>query len=223
MIADPDYDEFVKNVGKEKAEQIMNSAGQRGSATHSFIENFLSKYSETKDVSEALKYTQETSPRNLIKEEIPIDKIQEGRDLFYKFYYSDYPNQFSDILAMELAIYSPSYFYRGKLDIFYKHKLFGLAVTDLKSSNGKIKQGSAKEYKYKLQLGGYANCIDEMYVEKKINVNYASILCIDKQTEILQEISSSGNELQKLKDDFKTLCKNFHIKNNQSYLIENLK
>lgn len=218
-IPDPEWDAFVAQVGQEKAEAIMTAAGNRGTATHIFLENFISIYSKTKDVSEALRYTQEQSPKILLEDNIPQDKIDEGCNLFYKFYYSDYANLYSDTLAQELPIYSPSLFYRGKLDIMYKDKLFGLTITDFKSSNGKIKKGSIKELKYFYQLGAYANCIDEMYAQKNIVTNRSTILCIDKQNDTLQEIELTGNQLKEYKEKFKTLCREYHIKNKQEYLI----
>jgi len=220
MISDPEWDAFVAQVGKEKADQIMISAGNRGSAMHTFIEGFISTYSKTKDVSEALRVTQEQSIKSLQEEQIPNDKIEEGRDLFYKFYYSDYASQFNNLIALELPIYSPSLFYRGKLDILYKDKLFGLSVTDFKSLSSKIKKGSIKELKYLYQLGAYAQALDEMYKEKELVINRASLLCVDKQSDILQEIELSGVKLQEFKEKFKTLVKEYHIKNNQEYLIK---
>jgi len=218
-IPDPEWDQFVKEVGLEEAERIRSAAGNRGSATHTFVENFISKYSTTKDVSEALKYTQEESPKILETQNIPKEKIEEGRNLFYKFYYSDYSNRYLDILAIELGIYSPSLFYRGKLDIFYKDKIYGLAVTDIKSLNGKIKKNSVKEIKYKYQLASYVIALEEMYAHKNICINYSSILCIDKQSDILQEIELCGEELKKYKNDFKTICLQYHKINNE-YLIK---
>jgi hypothetical protein len=220
MVPDPEFDAFIASVGKEKAEQIMTSAGHRGSSMHLFIETFVKTYNKSHDVSEALRVTQEQCPQLLKEELIPDNKIEEGRNLFYKFYYSEYSDKFNDVLAIELPIYSPSLFYRGKLDIFYKDRLFNLSLTDFKSSNGKIKKGSTKEIKYKLQLGAYVNCIEEMYKEKGIIVNRASILCVDKQSDILQEIELCGIELNNYKDKFKTLILDYHKKNNQEYLIE---
>ena len=219
LLPDPEWDEFIAKVGKAKADQIMTAAGNRGSATHIFIESYISNYTKSKDVSEALKYTQEESPKILKLDNIPEDKIEEGRKLFYKFYYSDYATQYSDVLAMELGIYSPSLFYRGKLDILYRDKLFGISLTDLKSSNGKIKKGSTKELKYFLQLGAYTNCIREMYKEKQINLNKASILCIDKQNDILQEISLAGPELKKYENQFCELVREYHIKHENDFLL----
>jgi hypothetical protein len=220
MIPDPEFDQFVASVGKEQADKIMISAGNRGSALHMFIETFVRTYHINKDISEALKVTQEESPEILRKELIPEDKIEEGRNLFYKFYYSDYCNIFYNILALELPIYSPSLFYRGKLDIFYKDKLFGFSVTDFKSSNGKIKKGSTKEFKYKHQLGGYIQALEEMYTEKKLIINRATILCVDKQSEILQEIELIGKEMQEYKNGFIELVKQYHIKQKQEYLFK---
>jgi len=223
MIPDPEWDAFIAQVGKAKADAIMIAAGNRGSSMHLFMENFISTYSKGKDVSEALRYTQEETPKQLKVDNIPDDKIEEGRKLFYKFYYSDYPNQYSDVIALEMGIYSSSLFYRGKLDILYRDKLFGLSLTDFKSSNGKIKKGSTKELKYFYQLGGYALALDEMYKEKGVIINRASILCVDKQNDQLQEIDLSGVKLQEFKEKFKTMMIEYHIKNNQDYLIQNLK
>jgi hypothetical protein len=221
MIPDPDWDAFIAQVGKAKADAIMTAAGNRGSSMHLFMENFISTYSKSKDVSEALRYTQEESPKALKLDNIPDDKIEEGRKLFYKFYYSDYPMRYSDVVALEMGIYSASLFYRGKLDILYKDKLFGLSLTDFKSSNGKIKKGSTKELKYFYQLGGYAAALDEMYKEKNVIINRASILCVDKQNDILQEIDLSGANLQDFKEKWKTLVREYHIKNKQEYLLQN--
>ena len=66
MIPDPEWDAFIAQVGKAKADAIMIAAGNRGSSMHLFMENFISTYSKSKDVSEALKYTQEESPKALI-------------------------------------------------------------------------------------------------------------------------------------------------------------
>ena len=215
MIPDPDLDKWTKEVGEEKAKQIMEAAGHRGTAMHTFIENFMGVFKISSDPSEALKHTQSQSPLILEKEQIPTNKIDEGRNLFYKFYYSDYPIQYKEVIGLELGIYSQSLLYRGKLDIFYKDRLFGPAVTDFKTSNGYIKKGSIKEIKHKNQLGAYANALDEMY-NGKVTINKASILCVNTNTDALQEISCDGKELQKYKEEFKTLCLEYHRKNKSS-------
>ena len=41
MVPDPDFEQWVLRIGKEKAEQIMTVAANRGSSMHLFIENFI--------------------------------------------------------------------------------------------------------------------------------------------------------------------------------------
>jgi len=219
MIPDPEMEEWIRKVGQEKVDQILTAAGHRGTAMHCFIEQFISILSKTKDVSEALKHTQTVSPGILIKEGVPQYKIDEGRDLFYKFYYSDFPTKYTNPIGQELGIYSATLFYRGLVDIFYMDKIFGPAVTDFKTSNGYIKKGTVKELKYKYQLGAYAGALDEMYKDKGLVIKRSSILCVNTKTDALQEVVLDGKELEEYKEKFKTLAKEWHIKNNQGYLI----
>lgn len=220
LVPDPDLDAFIAAVGKTKAEQIMTAAGFRGSAMHMFIENYVSTLVKTKEPSEALKFTQEQSPILLAAEGVPVNKIKEGLDFFYKFYYSEFSNQFSEIIGTEMGIYSPTLFYRGKLDMFYKHRVFDYAVADFKSMSTPIKEGSVKHYKMKLQVSAYVLALEEMYRSKGLVIRYGSLICINKTNDILQELSISGTELLKNKEEFKNLVKQWHEKNGSSYLIK---
>jgi len=187
---------------------------------HIFIENFIIPLSKSKDPSEALKNTQTISPKILTEEEgVPPNKIDEGRELFYKFYYSDWSNKYMDLIASELPIYSPTLFYRGKADVFFNDRVFGPSITDFKTSSGYIKKGSVKELKYKIQLGGYANAVDEMYKDKGLIVKRSSILCVNTKSESLQEVVCEGKELEEYKEQFRNLAREYHIKNNQEYLV----
>lgn len=58
-----------------------------------------------------------------------------------------------------------------------------------------------------------------MYGNKNLEIKRASILCINTKLDKLQEIICVGKQLQEYKEKFKTMTKNFHIKNNQKYLI----
>lgn len=220
MIPDPEMEEWARQVGEKKAQEIMTLAGYRGTAMHCFVENFVNHYAKTKDASESLKYTQLTSPDILLKEKIPQKKIDEGRDLFYKFYYSDFSNNYVDLIGSEIGIYSGSIYYRGLVDVFYTDRVFGPSVTDYKTSNGYIKKGSVKELKYKCQIGGYALALDEMMVGKNKTIKRSSILCVNTKTDMLQEVVCEGAELEKYKQEFKTLAIDWHKKNNQQYLIQ---
>jgi len=219
MIPDPEMEEWVRKVGQAKVDEIMTNAGYRGTAMHLFIEKFITTFAKTKDPSEALRVTQTDSPPELVKEGIPQHKIDEGRELFYKFYYSEFSNKYENLISAELPIYSSSLFYRGILDVFYSERVFGPSVTDFKTSNGYIKKGTVKELKYKYQLGGYAGALDEMYKDKGLVIKRASILCVNTKSEGLQEVVCEGKELQDFKERFKTLAIDWHKKNNQQYLI----
>ena len=59
-----------------------------------------------------------------------------------------------------------------------------------------------------------------MYGNKNLEIKRASILCINTKTDVLQEIKLQGKELQEYKEKFKTIVCEFHIKNNQKYLIQ---
>jgi len=219
MVPDPEMEEWIRKVGQAKVDEIMTNAGYRGTAMHLFIEKFITILSKTKDPSEALRITQTDTPKELLEQQIPENKIDEGRELFYKFYYSEFANKYINLISAELGIYSPSLYYRGMADVFYNHRVFGPSVTDFKTSNGYIKKGSVKELKYKIQLGGYSNALDEMYKHKGLIIKHSSILCVNTKSEALQEVICEGKELEHYKNEFKTLVREWHKKNNQEYLI----
>lgn len=215
-IPDPEFEAWIQKMGQEKVDAIMQAAAYRGTAMHLFIENFLRPYSKYSDVSKALRLTQEYSPAELKKDGVPDNKIDEGRDLFYKFYYSDYANHYNNLLGLEIPLYSNTSFFRGKADVFFKDRIYGNVVTDFKTSSGFIKKGSTKEFKYKCQLGGYSLALEEMY---NMKINRSSILCINTKSDNLQHIICEGAELKEFKSQFKTFSKEWHINNNQSQLI----
>jgi len=101
----------------------------------------------------------------------------------------------------------------------FKERVLGPKVTDFKTSSDYIKKNSVKEYKYKCQLGGYCLALDEMFEEKGIVINAASILCVSTKSDILQEIECSGSELQEYKEKFKNLTIEWHKANNSLGLI----
>jgi hypothetical protein len=220
LIPDPEFEAWIASMGKERVDEIMKQAGYRGTAMHAFIEVFINTLFKTKDVSVALSTTQTMTPPLLQKEEVPDNKILEGRELFYKFYYSDFPSEYTDLMGTELGIHSKRLFFRGKLDILFKDRVYGPKITDFKTSSGYIKKDSVKEYKYKCQLGGYALGLDEMFQEKGVIINAASILCVNTKSDILQEIECSGAELQEYKEKFKTLAINWHKQNGSESLIQ---
>lgn len=222
QIADPGLEKWIEEVGKEKADEITQAAWHRGTAMHIFIENFIIKMMESNDTIKALEYTLKVSIPILENEEkVPGSKINEGRELFYKFYYSDQAKDYLKIIGSEFAIYSPYYFFRGKADWLYQKKLYGLSVSDFKTSSKLIEKGSIKEKKYKNQLGAYAAGVEDMYKSKgsNIKVNYASIICIQTRSDIVQTIELFNEELEEYKQQFKLMTVDWHIANGQSFLF----
>lgn len=224
MVPNPEIDKWIEEVGKEKADEITKNAHDRGTSMHCFIENFLTKMQEGLDPGAALRFTQEESPQILTAEKIPQHKINEGRDLFYDFYDSQYATDYEEILGTESKLYSPKLFYRGIMDWFYKKRLYGLSVSDFKTSSKPIEAGSRKEEGYKLQLGGYSLAMDHMIEEKNgpnsQRINFASIISIHTKSNLVQSIELHGEELQSYKDKFETIVKEYHIKHGQKFLID---
>jgi hypothetical protein len=223
MIPDPGIEQWIKDVGPELADKITQAANYRGTAMHCFIENWLIEMKRSLDPSKALKFTQIESPKILITEDVPERKIKEGRDLFYKFLDSNYSKQYSALLGTETNIHSNILFYRGKIDWLYDQEKYGLSVSDFKSASKPIEPGTRKELGYKCQLGGYALAIDHMLLEKDPNttqkVNFSSIISVHTKSNLVQHIVLHGDELQEYKDKFETICKEYHIKHGQEFLI----
>jgi len=176
----------------------MKAAHQRGASMHLFIETFLNEMKNSGDPSASLRKTQLETPPLLEQEHIPEYKIKEGRNLFYKFYDSDYVSDYEKILGTEIKIYSPFLFYRGAIDWLITIRPWGIGVRDFKGSNNFIKKGSRKEEGYKYQLGGYAVALEDMYKKEKenIKVNYASIINVQVNSNRVQNIECAGDELK---------------------------
>jgi len=220
QIPDPSLEQFIKDVGEEKAKQIMEDAQHRGTAMHCFIEHFVKHYNKTNDVTSSLQYTLEFSQKQLLEvDKVPLEKIDKGKDLFFNFYYSNYVTLYKDLIGSELSLYSPTYYFRGKADVFYKQLGIGRVVTDFKTSSKQIENGSIKELKYKRQLGAYALALEDMFKKQNVIINKASLLIMITKSSLIQEIVVQGQDLEEQKQEFKTLVKQFHINNDQSFLI----
>ena len=220
-IEDTELEAWIKEVGEEKAQEIMQNAAHRGTSLHKYMEVFIKDFALSKNKESSYAFAHKQSYNELLKENIPIGKINKGLELFNIFYYSYNIEQFRDIISTEFKIYSPIHFYRGALDILYKYN--NLRLTDYKTSSKKIEKDTIKEYKYKCQLGAYSNAIDELLLLKgsNKNVEYASLLIFLTNDSNLQEIILEGKELKYYKEEFKTLAIKWHINNNQEFLIKN--
>jgi len=222
-IPDPGLDKWIEEVGQEKADEITQAAWHRGTAMHIFIENFILKMMEVKDPGAALEHTLKVSIPILVDEEnVPGNKINEGRELFYKFYYSEQAKAYTEIIGSEFMVHSPYSYFRGKADWLYKKLMYGMSVSDFKTASRLIEKGSVKEEKYKHQLGAYASGVEDMYKSKgaDVKVNYASIICIQTRSDIVQNVELFNEELEEYKQKFKTIARQWHIDNGQQFLFK---
>lgn len=224
MIPNPEIDEWIKEVGKETADNITQAANYRGTAMHLFIENYLIEMKKSGDPSAALRFTQITTPEMLVEEDksMPQRKIDEGRDLFYKFQDCDYSSKYDRLIRSEMNIYSHKLFYRGRVDWTYNRKESGLAISDFKTSSKPIESGSRKEEGYKYQLGGYGLAFDHMLEAdgKSQRVNYASIISVHTKSNLVQNIYLEGVKFQEYKDKFAEIVSKWHRQNGQGFLIQ---
>ena len=221
MIPNPEIDKWIEEVGQETADRITNAANQRGTAMHAYLEHWLNEMKEVPDPGSALRKIQAKTKALLEQEGIPSQKIQEGINLFYNFYESEYATSYTEILGTETAIYSPKLFYRGKIDWLYTQALYGLSVSDFKSSSKVIEKGSRKEIGYKYQVGAYALALEHMLEAKGQHrkVNYSSIISMHTKSSTVQNISLCGDELDEYKAKFETIAREYHIKIGQENLL----
>lgn len=217
MIDDPEFEAWKLSVGDD-AERILKFCADRGTSMHLFCENFFKEFSSTKDKIKSLEHALETTPITLSNDNIPDSSIIKGRDLFYKIYNSDISNKICDVKGTELKIYSPKLFVRGALDILYVINGNELCVSDFKNASKPIESGTIKEYKYKVQLGGYAQMISDNS-KGKLDVRHSSIICANTKENNVQEILICGDELEHYKNEFTQLAIAWHEKHNQSLLL----
>lgn len=222
LIPDPEWEKFIEEVGKEKAEELKQLGIDRGNALHILLENFIKKLTDTKDPTAALEFAQRESVTAFEKENIPADRIDMGKEMFFSFYYSEFPQRYLHSgNKTEMPIYSPFMFFRGKADLVYALQGIGTCVTDWKSTSKRIEEGTAKMKKYKVQVGGYAVAVEDMYKNQGKNTKVArsSIVAIHTRGSFIQEIMCEGEELEEQKEKFKTLCLEWHRINNQAFLF----
>jgi len=86
-----------------------------------------------------------------------------------------------------------------------------------------IENGSIKLFKYKKQLGAYAIAVEDTVKkihERDVKIERSSILAVHTKSNLIQEILLEGLELEVEKEAFKTLCKEWHINNDQGFLFD---
>lgn len=219
---DPELNNWIEEIGQEKADKIMKLASDRGTAMHYFLENMYLAYSKFGDINKSLLYAQKYSPVKLIKEEISENSISIGRNLFYQLIESFNWNsdilderEIDKVIGLESKIVDFELPYRGAYDINYLSNRYSHGqnvITDYKSSSSMVESGSVKERKYKLQLSGYWNAYEKM-TGKELDV---AKIWVSVKNAGTQEIKIDRSEYKDAFDEFKELCEHFHSENNQN-------
>ena len=212
QIPDPGWDNFVSEVGEEKANKILKLAGDRGTVMHMLLENYYTAKAIKGDDSKAIKYTLQKTAEQLKSKDIEEVSINTGKQLFYKLKDSEISQKIARVVGLEKMIASFKYFYRGKYDITFLTNDNKRCITDFKASSREVESGSVKEQKYKMQLVGYWQGYEEMTGKE---LDFANLWISIKNSEP-QEISISKKDKELLLPQFNDLCRQWHEKNDQS-------
>lgn len=216
MIDDPEFEEWKHQVGDD-AEKILQYCAWRGTAMHLFCERFFLNYKDNRNKDTALIYAAEGRDE-LIKDGVPSKSIDQGWIFFMNIFNSSIVDKIEEVKQAEMKIYSPKLFVRGAFDILYTNS-GRICMSDFKNATKPLKIGSIKEYKYKVQLGGYVNMLEDM-TSGKLVLDEASIICSNKESSEIQETIITGEELKFYKEEFAKYAREWHIKNNQGFLLE---
>jgi hypothetical protein len=218
---DPELDNWIETVGKEKAEMIMRLAGNRGTVMHMYMENFYAAWSKEGSHEKSMLYTQKKTNKQLKEDrpDIANKQIQTGRSLFYELLEEfGFVTEVHKVLGLENKIVNFTIPYRGAYDINYLHKdhksgKLKNVITDYKSASSFIKNDSVKERKYKLQLSGYWEAYEKMF-NKELD---SAKIWVSIKNGGTQEIQINKEEKTDLFAEFTELCEHFHKENNQTF------
>jgi len=219
MKEDPELENWIKEIGEEKAQQIMKLAADRGIVFHTFLENFYGTLKLKGDPKKALLYTQKKSLEKIKKQNISEKQIKTGRILFYQLLEEfTSRSEIYKIINLERKIVDFQLAYRGAFDINYFTKTndgIKNVIADFKASSKCIEKNSVKERKYKLQLAAYWNAYEKLFNRK---LDFAKIW-VSTREENIQEIKIDRDEYEEIFKEFFELLKSFHEKQNQNFEI----
>jgi len=194
--------ELENSMGKEKLEQLGKKAALRGTAMHSFLENYFICLQHKKDHEKSLLYTQKKTPIDLA-DSLPADSIKVGRELFYNFVLEDTFSQVKDVVFTEKLMYSLTHRFAGTGDFAFINEENELVFVDFKSASGYRNEETVN--KYKKQIAAYALAYEEIH-KQAINEGQIWISSVNG----LQLERVGYFELQEYKQQFIDLAKRFH-------------
>jgi ATP-dependent exoDNAse (exonuclease V) beta subunit len=214
LLPNEKIEEFKRNVGKEKSEEIAKKAAQRGTAMHLFLEDFIVNYNATHNKKSSLQHVQENTPLKLKQSGIPEEAIIKGRKLFYNFYNSNLLlEDFKFVSGIEEPLFSLEYGYAGTCDCAY-FTSNSIVLRDYKSSSREKSRDEIDAYF--MQVAAYMHAYQEMY---DLEVEKAQIMiCNEKSGLQVFELSSSEKDIYL--NDFLQLLKQFNESFNYKELYE---
>lgn len=137
-------DEWKKAVGEDEAEKIVKEATTRGNSLHDLSERYLLNNLNREDVK---------GPGKILfnRNRVHLDK-------------------FTAIVGVEVAVYSLSKRYAGRVDLFAFDEDKKFCVGDHKNTRKRIDlaygYNRKKLFKYMLQTAGYGIAFEEMFLGK---------------------------------------------------------
>lgn len=214
LLPNEKIEEFKRNVGKEKSEEIARKAAERGTAMHLFLEDFMLHYNTTHNKKESLQVVQESTPQKLREAGIPNEAITKGRKLFYHFYGSNVLlEDFKFVSGIEEPLFSLQHGYAGTCDCTY-FTSNSIVLRDYKSSSREKSRDEIEAYF--MQVAAYMHAYQEMY---DLEVEKAQIMISNERTG-LQVFELSSSEKDIYLNNFLQLLKQFNESFNYKELYE---
>ncbi|NBO21946.1 hypothetical protein EBU94_01200 [bacterium] len=205
-------EELRQTIGDEELNKIGKRATRRGTAMHSFLENYFICLQKTSNPEKSLLYTQKKTPLDLRNDDIPEESIIEGRNLFYNYYYEGQLDRISRVYSTEQFVWSIKHKYAGTLDFCFVNQNNRLVIADFKSANG-IKDEETI-HKYFLQLAAYTIAFEELFNRK---ISHTELWISNRHG--MQERILEGSELTNCKEEYIHWVENFHKNWNPEEII----
>lgn len=194
--------DLEQKIGKEELQEISHKAALRGTAMHSFLENYLICMKKKGDKDSCLLYTQRKSTDNLLNE-MELERVAAGRSLFYNVYHSGILERIKKVLFTEQFLYSTRHLFAGTTDLGFLDMDNLIVVTDFKSASSPRVRDIID--KFKCQVAAYTIAFEEMY-DKKVDRGEIWI----SHNDGLQIEEVKGQEMEDRKAEFLSLCNTFH-------------
>ena len=194
--------DLESKIGKEELIEISQKAALRGTAMHAFLEHYLICIQKKGNPESCLLYTQRKTTDGLLNE---MDKarVDAGRSLFYNVFHSGTLDRIKKVLFTEQFLYSKRYKFAGATDLGFLDFSDLIVITDFKSASSPREEDVIN--KYKCQVAAYVIAFEEMY---KKPVHRGELWISHKDG--LQIVEILGEEMEKFKLEFITLCELYH-------------